>query len=93
MAKPSLLCMAPINLSREAAAHGVSGVALIHCVVEVDGWLSQCRLAKSLPHMDDQLLAATTTMRFTPIMYRGHPQRVRMTIPIRVLPPPPRSDK
>jgi hypothetical protein len=93
MTRPSVLCAPRLTFSKEALAHGVSGVALLKCIIELDGWLSHCTLIKSLPYMDDHLLAATTRMRYTPVMYRGHPQRVEMVIPIRVLPPPPAPAK
>lgn len=89
MARPSVVCPPHIYLSEEAVAHGVSGLALVQCVIDLDGWLSQCRLVKSLPYMDEQILAAAMTVRYTPVMFRGQPRRVRITVPMRVLGPPP----
>ncbi len=37
--------------------------------------------------MDDQILQAMKSMRYAPVMYQGHPQRVKMTIPVRITGP------
>jgi hypothetical protein len=88
--KPRLLCAPQIRMSKEAYANGVGGIALIRCILEVDGWLSHCRVIKGLPYMEDQILAGMATVRFEPATYQGHPVRVQMVVPIRIAPPPPR---
>jgi TonB family protein len=65
----------------------VSGVALVKCTINLDGTLTDCHLTKGLPYMDEQILQSMKSMRFTPVMYQGHPQRVEMTIPLRVASP------
>jgi protein TonB len=84
MQKPALVRPPEIVYSKEALAMKVGGVALAECVVNLDGSLSDCHLIKGLPYLDTQLLQAARSMRFTPVMYQGHPQRVKMTVPIRV---------
>ena len=37
----------------------VSGVALLKCVINLDGTLSDCRIMKGLPYMEPQLLEAS----------------------------------
>jgi hypothetical protein len=86
---PHLLCRPVVRFSQEALAHHVRGVALVRCILELDGWLSHCRVVKSLPYMDDPILASMMTWRLPPVRYQGHPQRVEMIFPVRVGPAPP----
>ena len=62
----------------------VSGVALAKCVINLDGSLSDCKIMKGLPYMDQAILESLKGWRYTPVMYQGHPQRVEMVIPIRL---------
>ena len=84
MVKPSVVHPPEITFSKEARAMRVGGLALVECVINLDGSVSDCRVTKSLPYMDGQLLQAARSMRYTPVMYQGHPQRVKMVFPIRV---------
>ncbi len=84
MVKPSLVKPAEITYSKEAMAMRVGGVALATCVVNLDGTLTECTVTKSLPYMDKQISDMLRSMRYSPVMYQGHPQRVRMTIPLRI---------
>jgi periplasmic protein TonB len=84
MERPTVVHPPDITFSKEALAMRVGGLALAECTINLDGSLSDCHLKKSLPYMDAQLLQAAHSMKFTPVIYQGHPQRVLMTIPIRV---------
>ncbi len=84
MMKPSVVTPADIRFTREASAMHVSGVALVNCTVNLDGSLSDCRITKSLPYMDEAILQGLKSMRYTPGMYQGHPQKDKMTFPLRI---------
>lgn len=85
MEKPSLARPPEVVHSKEALAMKVGGLALVKCVVNLDGSLTDCRLMKSLPYMDQQILQAMRSMKYSgPVMYQGRPQRVEMVIPVRV---------
>jgi protein TonB len=84
MVSPTVVQKPDVRHSRESAAMHVSGVALAKCTINIDGTVSDCTLMKSLPYMDQQILEGVRGMRFSPVMYQGHPQRVKMVIPIRV---------
>jgi protein TonB len=84
MQKPSVASPADIRCSKDAIAMHVSGVALVKCTVNLDGSLSDCHINKSLPHMDEEIMRGLKTMKFTPVMYQGHPQRVEMSFPLRI---------
>jgi protein TonB len=84
MVKPTMLEKPDIRFSREAAAAHISGVALLKCVIEIDGRVDNCKIMKGLPYMEPQILEGVKSIRYTPVMYNGHPQRVEMTIPLRI---------
>ena len=84
MEKPQILVKTPPTYTREAAAMQVSGVALVKCIINLDGSLTDCRIMKGLPYMDKQILESLRSWKYTPVMYQGHPQRVEMIIPYRV---------
>jgi protein TonB len=87
MEAPRLLTKTEITYSARAWAMRVGGVALAQCIIERDGSLSNCRITRSLPYMDEKILAALSGWRYTPVLYQGHPQRVLMTIPVRLAVP------
>jgi TonB family protein len=87
MVRPRLLSHPPLKYTREAMDARVGGVALVKCVVNLDGTLEQCRIVQGLPYMNEALLESVSQWRYTPVLYKGHPQRVEMIIPVRVHPP------
>jgi protein TonB len=84
MEPPRLVSQTEITFSARAWAEKVGGVALAQCVLELDGTLSHCRITHGLPYMDEPILGALRGWRYTPVLYQGHPQRVLLTIPVRV---------
>jgi protein TonB len=86
MELPRLLVKTEPVYSREAAAMHVSGIALVKCIINLDGSLTDCRIVKGLPYMDQAILESLRTWKYTPVMYQGHPQRVEKTLQSHVVP-------
>jgi len=86
MEQPTLLQKPDVRASREAAAAHIGGLALLKCTINTDGTVTDCTIMKGLQYMDQQLIEATKTMRYSPVMYQGHPQRVKMIIHLTVRP-------
>jgi protein TonB len=84
MTRPSRIAGRDPQYTREALAARVEGLAIVKCVIKVDGTLTRCRLIKSLPHMDKEILAAVSTQRFTPVMFQGRPVSVDYVFNIRL---------
>jgi TonB family protein len=84
MEKPQLLCRPRIVYTKQAYENHVHGLALTKCVIDLDGTLCNCRITHSVPYMDEAILAATSTWKYTPVRYKGHPQRVEIIIPIKL---------
>jgi len=72
---------------REAAEAHVGGLAIARCRIELDGHLEGCRIIKGLAHMDQAILAALATQRYTPVMFEGHPVIVDYTFNLRFVAP------
>jgi hypothetical protein len=87
MVAPRLIARKEIEYSAKAWAMKIGGEAIARCIIELDGSLSECHIVGHLPFMDDQILAALHGWRYTPVLYQGHPQRVRMTIRIQLAAP------
>ena len=87
MEHPKLLFRADVTYSQTAWAMKRGGVALAKCVIELDGSLSNCRMVHGIPDMDEPILQSLRSWRYTPVTYRGHPQRVLMTIPVHIAVP------
>jgi TonB family protein len=67
--------------SDEAKALGAHGKVIARCTLTEEGVLVDCRIIKSLPPLDQAVLDALATRRYTPTCYKGHPQRVYYTFP------------
>jgi protein TonB len=82
--KPVVVSRTPLVLTKDAVKYHIQGVALVKCVVELDGSLSACRIVKGLPFLDEAILSSISNWKCEPATYQGHPQRVEMTFAIRV---------
>ena len=69
--------------TREAREARVEGKMLVQCVITVDGRLEACQVLKSLPFMDQAVLAALAQQRWTPVTFQGQPVSVVYTIPFK----------
>jgi protein TonB len=75
------------SYTREALAARVEGTVLVKCVVGTDGALSNCRILKSVPHMDGAVLGAMATWRFEPVVSGGRPIAVDHVFTLRLVLP------
>jgi hypothetical protein len=90
MIKPPMRDMTPVVFTREAFEKNSHGVALVRCIVELNGTLSSCRIVKGIPYMNEAILESMLHWSYDgPVLFCGHPQRVEMVIPLRVPAPRP----
>jgi len=87
MTRPSLITKRDPVYPREAAVAKVGGLMLVKCVITIDGSLRDCRVVKGLPYMDQPVLAALSSWKYTPIQYQGRAVSVEYVIPVRLVPP------
>ncbi|HEX3695423.1 MAG TPA: energy transducer TonB [Polyangia bacterium] len=89
MVRPTISNRPSPIYNQEALALRVSGTALVKCIVKVDGTLTNCRIIKGLPHMDQSILDMLHKQwRYdSGVMFQGHPVQVEMVIPVTVKAP------
>lgn len=73
--------------TREALEARVEGKIIAKCVINTAGRLESCRIIKSLPMMDQAVLAALASKRYTPVMYQGRPVAVQYIFEFRLVLP------
>jgi periplasmic protein TonB len=73
MTPPQLISGASLQYTREALAVGVSGLLIARCVITRDGNVENCRIIKGQPYMNEAVLSALETRRYTPVTYEGKP--------------------
>lgn len=76
MTAPRLLSGAPLQYTREALESRVEGLLIARCVITREGAVEDCRILKGQPHMNEAVVSALETRRYTPVHYRGRPTSV-----------------
>jgi protein TonB len=64
----------------EAMAVGVQGVVQVEVVINEEGRVTQPKITRSVPLLDDSALAAVREWRFRPTLVNGQPVAVRTTL-------------
>ena len=72
------------SVPREAREARVEGTMLVKCVITTTGSLRGCHVLKSLPFMDQPVLAALARQRYTPVTFQGRPINVEYLIPLKI---------
>jgi len=83
MNRPQLLAGPEPVFPREALEARVEGTLLAKCVITPEGALTGCRIIKSLPFLDQPVLAALAQRRYTPVSFQGRPVAVEYVIPFK----------
>lgn len=68
----------------KAIAARSEGLAVVKCIITVEGTVERCRVLQSVPHMDAEILSALATHRYKPVTYQGKPIAVDYTFNIRL---------
>jgi protein TonB len=83
MNRPQMLAGPEPAFPREALEAQVSGTLLAKCVITTEGALTGCRIIKSLPFLDQPVLAALAQRRYTPVTFQGRAVSVEYVIPFK----------
>jgi protein TonB len=69
----------------------VQGVVILEAVIGVDGRVSDARILRSIPLLDQAAIDAVQQWEYTPTMLNGVPVPVIMTVTVQftLAPPPP----
>jgi TonB family protein len=71
----------------DALAAGVKGAVLAEIVIDPTGNVSDARVVRSIPLLDDAALQAVRNWHFSPTVVNGQPVPVRMTVTVNFAPP------
>ena len=80
---PTLIERVPPKYTVEAMQARIQGVALVECIVQIDGTVSEARIIRSLDRrfgLDGEALNAARRWRFKPGLLHGKPVPVVITI-------------
>lgn len=87
MTAPRMIDGAPIEYPTPALQAHVEGTMIVQCVITTAGSVEQCRTIKPLPYMEDAVLKALTSRRYTPVLVDGSPVAVKYVFQIRMVLP------
>jgi TonB family protein len=85
--RPALVSGEAPSYTKEARDARVEGTVVAKCVMTTEGTLEQCKIHKSLPHMDEAVLATLPHWKYTPATYEGRPLTVEYVVRMRLVPP------
>ena len=71
-----------------ARAAGIQGVIILEIVIGEDGAVSNARVLRSIPLLDQAALDAVRQWRYEPTLLNGVPTPVIMTVTVNFVPPP-----
>ncbi len=66
----------------EARAAGIAGAVLVDVVIDANGHVTDARIVRSIPLLDEAALAAVRNWQFAPTLVNGAPVPVRMTVTV-----------
>lgn len=87
MTRPPPIQADEIQFTREAREAKVSGLMIVKCTIGLDGSLTDCRVIKGVPMMDQAVLAALARHKGPPVTLQGRPVTVSYTFNIRLKQP------
>jgi len=71
----------------DAVAAGIQGAVLTEIVIDGAGNVTDARIVRSIPMLDEAALKAVQNWHFTPTVVNGQPVPVRMTVTVNFTPP------
>jgi protein TonB len=80
---PTVIARATPKYTVEAMQARIQGIALVECVVQIDGTVGDARIIRSLDRrfgLDEEALSAARRWRFRPGLLKGKPVPVVVTI-------------
>ncbi len=87
MTRPTFVAGQMPAYTREALEAKVQGKVIVKCVIQTSGATQNCRVVKGLPFMDQAVLAAMATHRYTPVLLDGRPVPVEYVFTLRLVLP------
>jgi serine/threonine-protein kinase len=87
MTRPMLLSGRDPIYTAQAREAKIEGTMVARCTITTAGAVTNCRILKSLPHMEKSVLDALYSRRYTPVMWEGKAVPVNYVFNIRLVMP------
>ncbi len=84
MSRPVQLEGEEIEYTREALDAKAEGDMLVRCVITTQGRVEDCLIIKGIATMNEAVLKALSTRRYTPVMFQGRPVAVTYIFPFKL---------
>lgn len=78
----------PLVYPEKALLQGTQGEAIVMCTIQTNGTVTNCRVIKSLPGLDDALIQMMSTRRYQPMKFQGRVVAVEYPFYLHVKLPP-----
>ncbi|WP_433937198.1 energy transducer TonB [Sorangium cellulosum] len=75
--------------TQEAIDAGVEGLMIVKCLLRESGEVTECRIIKPLPYLEQSTLDALKTWCMTPVLFKGRPVAITYVFPLRFKLPSP----
>ena len=80
--QPERVVYVPPVMPDQARAAGINGVVIIEATVGPDGSVTNARILRSIPLLDQAALDAVRQWRYTPTLLNGNPVPITMTVTV-----------
>jgi protein TonB len=88
MTAPKLISgQAPVYTRQALEAH-VEGTMIVQCIINTAGTVGGCRVLQSVPFMEEAVLSALRTRRYSPVTKNGKPIDVAYVFRVHLVMPP-----
>jgi len=87
MTRPTLISGLDPVYTKEALEHRIQGDFRAKCVLSKEGAVTNCLVERSMPFMDQSILDALMSRRYTPATFNGVPVSVTYTFNVRLVLP------
>jgi protein TonB len=71
-----------IQYTRQASEARVKGVMEVQCILTVGGRVTSCRVLQAVPLMEEAVVRALMSRRYTPVLFQGKPVPVKYNFAI-----------
>jgi protein TonB len=84
MTRPVLISGDPLQYPPEVLEAHPQGLIIARCTLTCRGEVTDCRIIKGLPFMDQAALTMLESRRYVPVQYQGRPITVSYVFPVRI---------
>jgi tetratricopeptide (TPR) repeat protein len=88
MSRPTMISGKDPVFTKEALDACVEGRMIVRCTITTAGAITNCRVIKSVPHMEAAVISALESRRYAPVLFQGKPVAVDYVFNVNLVLPP-----